>query len=239
MSSVLVLRKFDGFSRALFEAGIDVFNLPLIETVETANASQLSTKIATADYDGLFITSARAAEITAREMTESQGFSGVIYVLGSASFEILRDKGLRLSFYNEANTAAEMLSAIPAAEIDNKRFLFVRGDRSIGSIDEFLTGRAALDEIIVYRTATVALSSAERCRVEENNFDVACFFSPSGIDGFIGNFGESRLRSIPTAAIGATTAAHLRDLGSEPRVVAAKSNGDAFAASVIEYLSGV
>lgn len=239
MTAVLVIRRFDSFSRAVAEAGCEVFNLPLIETIETAEALVLAERISLGNYDGVFVTSARAAEILARTDGEIDSFGGVVYVLGRAGHDILGDKTLRLSFCETANTAEEMLAAISSEEIENKRFLFIRGDRSLGAVGDFLKERATLEEIVVYKTETIAVSPAELERLRQREFDLTCFFSPSGVDGFIENFGESLLAAIPTAAIGRTTADYLRSHGSEPQVIAPKSDREAFAAVVIEYLSKV
>lgn len=238
MASVLVVRESDSFSLRLNDAGIDVENLSLIEIRETGDAARLAAKIAQTGYHGIFVTSRHAAEIVAREWTEIRDFDGDLFVLGRKSFEILRDKALRLSFWANAATAAEMLSAIPPDQIENKRFLFVRGDRSMVSIAEFLNGRAMLDELVVYRTETVSLTPEQRRRIQSRSFDLVCFFSPSGVDGLIENLGNDFLLRAETAAIGQTTAAYLRRHGSEPRVVSPKSDVNEFADAVIRFLSG-
>ncbi len=100
MKRVLVVRKFDDFSRILSENGLSVINYATIKTVPLENLSDLSAKLETIDnYDGIFLTSAAATEIFRLKLREIKlNFRGKIYVLGKRSFDLLKGENLRFSF---------------------------------------------------------------------------------------------------------------------------------------------
>ncbi len=129
---VLVIRKFDDFSRILAEREFEIINLPLIETSVIEDLRDFEAKLADIEnYDGIFITSKNAARILADKMRETNGkFTGKVYVLGRRSFEVLRDENLNLVFDESANTAREMLEKIAAEDLKGTK-IFVRARRKI------------------------------------------------------------------------------------------------------------
>lgn len=139
MWSILVVRKFDDFSRILSEAGFSVINCPIIETVALENTGDFDEQIAALEScDGVFLTSASAAEIFRRKLRERKnGYGGKVYVLGRRSFDLLKDEPLDLIFDQRANTAREMLEKIAPEALENKRFLFVRGEKSLHVVPDF------------------------------------------------------------------------------------------------------
>ncbi|MCY7345942.1 MAG: uroporphyrinogen-III synthase, partial [Pyrinomonadaceae bacterium] len=108
---ILVLREFDDFSVILAENGFEIINLPLITTKSFEDLGEFEAKLAAiGDYDGVFLTSAKAAEIFRAKLIEKTvSYGGRIYVLGRRSHEILRNLNLDLCFDESANTAREML----------------------------------------------------------------------------------------------------------------------------------
>ncbi|HEY8562157.1 MAG TPA: uroporphyrinogen-III synthase [Pyrinomonadaceae bacterium] len=243
MTPVLVLRKFDEFSRILTENDFKVINCPTIETVESGDSPDLAAKVSARRYDGVFLTSRQATAIAAREIF-SNGFAyaGKVYVLGKRSFELLKDKNLDLFFSESANTAGEMLASIPLEDLRNKRFLFVRGEKSLRAVPEFLGKIAAVDEAVVYETRRVAVEEDLKAKIETRlragEIAAACFFSPSGAESFLAQFGAQSLRRTKTAAIGKTTADFLERRNLKANFVAAKATAEDFAAELIDYLKG-
>ncbi len=62
MQTILVIRKFDDFSRILAERDFEIINLPLIETNPIEDFSDFEVKLKDIKiYDGIFITSKNAA----------------------------------------------------------------------------------------------------------------------------------------------------------------------------------
>lgn len=241
MPTVLVVRKFDNFSRILQENGFSVINCPTIETVEIENLEDLSAKIAAKNYDGIFLTSRKATEIAGREVFSKLNYGGKVYVLGRKSFDILENKMLRLSFDETANTAQEMLEKIPLNELKNRSFLFIRGERSLGTIKSFLKEIASVDEEIVYETHKIfiedSLKNEIKAKKDEDTF--ACFFSPSGAESFLDQFGAKFLEKTKIAVIGKTTADFFEKQNLKTDFIAKKATAEGFAVELIEYLKKI
>jgi uroporphyrinogen-III synthase len=239
MRTILVVRKFDDFSRILEENGFSVINCPTIETVEIENSEDLSAKIAAKNYDGIFLTSQKAAEIAEREVFSKIKFGGKVYVLGRKSFEILKDKNILLSFDETANTAREMLENIALDELKDKNFLFIRGETSLGTVKSFLKKIASIDEEIVYETRKIVIEDSLKNEIEAKKDEIVCtsFFSPSGAESFLEQFGEKILEKTKITAIGKTTAEFFEKQNLKADFIAKKATAEDFAVELIEYLT--
>ncbi|HEV8593888.1 MAG TPA: uroporphyrinogen-III synthase [Pyrinomonadaceae bacterium] len=244
MKEVLVVRGEDEFSRTLMASGFLVINCPVIRTEPLEDLSDLENAVSRLDaIDGVFITSAAAAEIFARYANERlTEYHGRVFVLGQRSFDILKNTAADIVFVETANTAGDMLDAIAADNnLGGKRFLFVRGERSMLTIPEQLNGLADLEEAVVYRTVEIAISDEQkkdvRKKAERGEIAMACFFSPSGVESFVEQFGVDTLRLTRLAAIGETTADMLRGLVLNVDVVAKRAKSEHFAVDVLGHLN--
>ncbi len=241
MTSVLVVRKFDNFSRILTECGFSVINCPAIETAAREDLHDLSAKISANNYDGIFLTSRTATEIALSEIfCKDFRYGGKVYVLGKSSFEKLKDKNLDLFFIEAANTAREMLERVPPENLKNKRFLFIRGEQSLGVVKEFLEKFAIIDETIVYQTRKIKIAEVEKKEIEaklqNGEIKVACFFSPSGAESFLEQFGAESLHQTIIAAIGTTTAGFFAKRDLKVDFTPAKTSAEDFATELADYL---
>ncbi len=241
MTAILVVGKFDNFSRILTENSFSVVNCPTIETVRNENSLSLGAMISAKKYDGIFLTSRKATEIVCDEVFDKIfGFGGRIYVLGKSSFELLKDKNLDLFFDETANTAREMLARISPEDLKDKRFLFVRGDKSLGAIADFLRGIATIEEAIVYETRRVAIEEALKneiaAKLETGEIAAACFFSPSGAESFLVQFGALNLHQTKIATIGKTTADFFAGRNLKTDFTSSMANAEDFAIELTDYL---
>lgn len=241
MRAVLVVRKFDNFSQILTKKEFSVINCPAIETVKTENSRGLSAMISDGNYDGIFLTSRKATEIVCAEVFDKMHeFGGRIYVLGKSSFEMLRGKNFDVFFDETANTAREMLARIPPENVKNKRFLFVRGDKSLGAVADFLKNKATIDEAIVYETRRIAidenLKNEIAAKLEIGKIAAACFFSPSGAESFLEQFGAENLHQTRIATIGKTTAEYFAGRNLKTDFTSSKANAEDFAIELTNYL---
>jgi len=238
--SVLVLRKDDEFSKLLRDAGLDVTNLPLITTDPKDDNSELRRALETMnDYDGVFFTSPSAAEVFVKEIKAiGVKFDKRAYAMGERARDVLYSAGIAVKFDDAANSAEDLIRNADAREFVGKRFLFVKGDRSLLTIPRLLEGIAVVDEITVYHTKPCLPSEPDIMSIKyglrSGRFDWACFFSPSAMDVFMDVFGLSTLR---VAAIGKTTAAHGRQLGLEISFISDRSSAEKFAESFIDQLN--
>lgn len=238
MKKILVIREFDKFSQILTEKGLEVINLPLIETKPLEDLSDFEEKLSSIEnYDGIFLTSRNSAEVLANY---DFNFNGKVYVLGKRSFEILKDRNLDLVFFAEANTAEEMLERISLEELKNKHFLFIRGEKSLRTIPNFLSGFAICDESIVYQNRQIPLGIDKIKEItnffENSEIEAVCFFSPSGAESFLSQFGSNIFQKSKIAVIGKTTAQFLEKQNIKVDFIAEKANSEDFANDLSRYL---
>lgn len=242
MKTILVIRKHDAFSRILSANEIEIINLPLIETRMLDDLSDFEAKLARIEnYDGVFLTSVKAAAIFSAKLAEkSSKYNGKVYVLGNQSYQFLSTKSFNLVFDKTANTAREMLERLASEDTQNKNFLFVRGEKSLRIVPEFLAKTAAVDEAVVYETREIAVEvnklKSLREKFETGKIAAACFFSPSGAESFIKQFDAEILHQTVIAAIGKTTAEYFETRNVEVNFVSTKATAEDFAVELIEYL---
>lgn len=241
-TEILVIREKDHFSAILAEQGFSVTNFPTIKTVPLDDLSELENCLEQINsFDGIFITSFKAAEIFLKKFNEiKRNFSGKFYILGKKSRDLLNAAGFE-NFYSEnASTAEEILKAIPQMEIKGKKFLFPCGNRSLRVIPEKLKGIATVREVVVYKTVATEDTEKQSDKIKEKlnnkNFAAICFFSPSGVEGFLEKFKGFRQNNIKIAAIGKTTATYAEDNNLKVDFISAKPIAEDFAKGLAEYL---
>ena len=239
MKKVLAVREYDNFSRILAANNFEIINLPLIKTQAIEDLSKFETTLESIEnYDGVFLTSKQAAEIFRAQLKTD--YRKTVYVLGRRSYEILKDAKLNLIFDESANTAREMLEKIAPEDLRDKRFLFVRGENSLRIVPEFLAQTAIIDEAIVYETREIAVETDElknlREKFEKGEIAAACFFSPSGAESFIEQFGAEILHQTIIAAIGKTTAEFFERRNLKVDFISSKAAAKDFAVGLIDYL---
>lgn len=243
MRRVLVTRHDDRFSSLLRQAGFEVLNLELIRTEPVENLNELDERLARIqEYDGLFFTSPNSAIVFVQRIKEQgRTFNGKIFVLGRRARKIFEGAGFDVVPSPSANTASELIGSFDEAEFAGKRFLFVRGERSMRTIPELLGGKASVDEVVVYRMVENQLSEIIVREIREllqgGEVNWICFFSPSGIERFAHLFSADVPKDLNVAAIGDTTASKARELGMDVKFVSQKSNSDDFAAGLLKDLA--
>jgi uroporphyrinogen III methyltransferase/synthase len=241
-SVILVVRKFDGFSALLIENGFDVINLPLVETIPAEDLSELDKKLSKIEsYDGIFFTSKKAAEVFLdRFNQEGKHFRGKIFAFGESVKQMLEAAGFETVFVKEANTALEFINRLAISDLKDKRLLFLKGDKSLRIIPETLKGIAEVNEVIVYQNVKPKvderLVSEIKAKFRRKKISFACFFSPSGIENFLGIFGKELLKEIKIGAIGQTTAGKVRESGLAASFISARATAEDFARGLIKHI---
>src|SRR5687768_1507794 len=136
--AVLVIRRDDPFSSTLRENGCEIINLELIKTEPVENLVELEKRLARIkNYDGIFLTSPVAARIFLEKLRESgASYNGKVYVLGERARDVIESTRLNIVFCEAANTAEELIRSFDAAEFDGKKFLFIRGSKSMRTVPE-------------------------------------------------------------------------------------------------------
>jgi Uroporphyrinogen-III synthase len=241
--AILVCRNDDRFSSLLRETGFEVINLELIETRPLEDLKPLREKLARlSEYDGIFFTSPVAAEIFVNERNGSNGFHGDVYALGRRARKVLADAKLNVKTSEAANTTEELLASFTDQEFAGKRFLFVRGQKSIRTIPERLGGKAAVDEVVVYKTGAADVEPAAirdlDQRLSSGEIDRVCFFSPSAVERFTELFGDCK-EPVKIAAIGTTTGDAAKRAGFDVDFISPRSNAEDFAGGLIEHIKTI
>ncbi|HEX8368175.1 MAG TPA: uroporphyrinogen-III synthase [Pyrinomonadaceae bacterium] len=237
---ILVVREFDKFSSRLKESGFEIINFPSLQTLPLEDLSNLDEKLETMEkYDGLFFTSPKAAEVFLQRNRKS-AFRGKVYALGNRTKLLFENTGFETVFRENANTAEELVNCFDKAEFAGKKFLFVRGDKSLRAIPGLLKNISEIDEIVVYRTVGNAFDESLLAEIGDQlrrgAVDWICFFSPSGIESFVKTFGEKSLSEIKIAAIGTTTAKKAAAEDLKVEFISPKASAEDFALGLIEYL---
>lgn len=241
-TEILVARRKDLFSSILIEQGFTVTNFPTIKTEPLEDLSELENCLKKIEnFDGIFITSSTAAEILLAKLNQAQTrFHGKIFILGGKSLELFENTGVEIFFNEQANNVGDLLELIPAEELKGKRFLFPCGTRSLRVIPEKLGKIADVREVVVYKTIATDEVKTQSDEIKEKlksgQFAAVCFFSPSGVEGFLGEFDGFRQNNIKIAVIGKTTAAYAKDNNLKVHFISAKPTAEVFAQGLTEYL---
>ena len=240
---VLVIRARDAFSDKLIESGFEVINLELLRVVAIEGGVDLSSE-GLKGLDGLFFTSPHAAE---RFLEAFEGkrtsFDGDIYVLGHRTRDLFDRAGITVRYQSQANTAAEMITLFGEAEFAGKRLLYIRGDKSMRTIPDLLSGIADIRELVVYKTVPITpdqqLISLVKRKLGEGGISWACFFSPSGVDSLLDQIDVDKLKGVRTAVIGDTTARSARKAGFNVELISSRAKADDFAAQLTEHIKNI
>jgi uroporphyrinogen-III synthase len=242
---ILVLRPECRFSRLLVEAGCEVSNVEVIAAHPLNEREELGELLRNINsYDGLFFTSPIAARVFIEELTRSGlFFRGRTYALGTRAIGELQAGGLEPSYCEKANTAAELLSSFGPEEFANKRFLFLRGDRSLRTIPEQLVEIASVDEVVVYRTSDVLIDPETLEEIGSllggGSVDWVCLFSPSAAESFVRQVPSAKNTTAKFAAVGVTTATRARELGLRIGFISVRANSVDFAAGLMEHINEI
>ena len=170
-------------------------------------------------------------------------FGGKIYVLGNRTKTLFENTNFEIVFRENANTAEELINSFESREFAGKRFLFLRGDRSLRTVPELLKNVAAIDEIVVYRTienlSDKFLIGEIKKKLLEHQINWVCFFSPSGIESYINAFGETSLENVKIAAIGETTAGRAAEKKLKVDFISVKANAEDYARGLIKRIKEI
>lgn len=242
MKKILVIKEFDSFSQILLNESFEIISLPLIKTKPLDDLSDFDLKLEKIDfYDGIFITSKNAAKLLKKVLSEKKiSFAGKIYILGKSSYNILKSTGSNIIFNKDVNTAEEMLENIPFEEIEQKKFLFIRGEKSLKTIPNYLENVCELEEVIVYRTDSIVLEGSKIKEINDllKNCEIECvsFFSPSGFKSFIDQIGIESLSKTKVSVIGKTTGKFIQENNIAIDFVSPKTNKKEFAKLLVKFL---
>lgn len=241
-TEILVVRDDDAFSRILVKRGFSVINFPTIKIEKIDDDSELKRAIEEIEnFDGIFITSPNAAAPFLKRFIESKkNFCGKIYVLGKRTNELFRTAKFTAVFDENLKSAEDLLASIPESDLKRKKFLYLRGNRSLRVIPERLKGIAEVEEVIVYKTAATkpAREKSEEIaeKFKKNRISAVCFFSPSGVEEFLSLFEDFSQNNVKITSIGKTTAKFIESKNLRVDFISSKPAAEDFAIELIKFL---
>ena len=199
-------------------------------------------------YDWIAFTSARAVSaVLGRCSHESPPTTLRIAAVGAGTARALRDAGWPVDVEPEDHSSIALVRSLVEADVAGARVVFPASSLAGRGLVQGLTeAGAAVDEVVAYRTVRLPLGPEARrwsaSLLEEEvgaagsgqaEVDAICFASPSAVEAWLDGLGPVRFaevgRRVLVAAIGATTAAALRNAGCVDLVVAEESTFPALA----------
>jgi uroporphyrinogen III methyltransferase/synthase len=237
---VLVTRpvaQADEWAAALRAAGAEPVCVPMIAVAPVADERASAILARLDDYDAIVFTSANAARSLAERIRragrEPASVRARILCVGEATAGAAVQAGFAEPEVPVERADVESLArALCASEAPGRRFLWPRGDLAGQALIAALRAAGALvDDWVVYATRPAELDeTALRAALAAGELDALTFASPSAARRFAACLDEAAraaARRAAIAAIGATTAAALRELGLAPQVVPERADAPA------------
>ncbi len=232
---VLVTRPAEragGLAAELRSAGAEPVLLPLVEVAPLADLSPLDAALEKLeDYDALLLTSRNAARIfeERRRARRPDASAPPAWCVGPATAQAALSTGLAVRSLPAAGADAQTLLGVllESGSPAGRRFLF---PCAVGAREGLAAGLvragAQVDAIPIYRSVPAPLDAGWlRAELATGNLDALTFASPSAVRAFEAQLeagSRAAARRAICVAIGATTAAALRDADLGPDAVAAE-----------------
>jgi uroporphyrinogen III methyltransferase/synthase len=198
-------------------------------------------------YDWIIFTSANSARYFLKHLDKNLRdiWRGKIAVVGKKTETALRAFGLKADIIPEKFDSMSLVTALKETGIEGKNILFPSSDIALNIIaEELKKAGARVTGIVVYRTAAETPPDSEAVigKIKKGDVDCLVFFSPSAFTNFLKLICEETIQllregSIAFAAIGPTTAEHIKKSGMNVQIIPALSDEENLAAAIADYFS--
>ncbi|MDI6804521.1 MAG: uroporphyrinogen-III synthase [Bacteroidota bacterium] len=198
-------------------------------------------------FDGIIFTSRNSVEkfiarINFKNIPLSALSSTLLFAVGEKTKSILEKHKLKTNAIPENFTAESLVETIKTFSVQNKKFLFPRGNlgRDV-VIDKLSEYGAEVKSVVVYKTEKAIPDNLHSIEKEllEGKIDVVTFTSPSTVTNFFSLFSEDTksqfIKNIIFAVIGEVTAKSLRKFGIEPTIIAKPSTNKGIVEGIERY----
>lgn len=192
--------------------GIEVLEMPLIETATGADADALPAALADATgWDWVCITSPEAANVFLRAWREAGEPDVPIATVGKGTSKVLKEEYARGALTREAFTPSKADAATLAEELplsSNARVLYPASAKAASTLQEGLRRRSArVTRLNTYSTEQVTAVDADAMALAKAA-DVVTFGSPSAVKAWLALSGlaDERVAQPLYACIGGTSA---------------------------------
>lgn len=197
-------------------------------------------------YDGLIYTSANAvrcflSEFLSRAPKQFARLRAMRhYAVGIKTNRALQEYGIDSALYSDKGNAEDLVELLRRIGIKDKRFLFLRGLRSLGTIAEALKKYGGgCEELVVYETHDLSdeASGVLPRLLSREDITWIAFFSPSAVQAFF--------KALPTtfphlrqriAAIGNTTKDAVEHFGYSVQAVPEVPTAEALARTIASLI---
>ncbi len=234
------------FAELLERNGATVRFLPTIQVVPPASWHQFDDAIDSMEkYDGIIFTSSNAVRGFLQALVSRGKHSRhaelrkkVLYVVGEKTKETLEKSGYTGRLLPGVNNAYQLGEALIKAGVDNKCYLFARGNLGDDGLAEiFRGGKAKVDEVTVYETVAPREEDARNIRhhMETDRIDVITFFSPSAVKNLLAIVPREQVTSKVIAVIGTSTESAAKTLGLTSQIVARKPTAASLAQEIVAF----
>jgi uroporphyrinogen-III synthase len=232
----------------LEDMGATVLLFPAVSFSEPSDTAELDRAVRSlGEFDWILFTSANAVRFFARRCRKlrvepGQDANYRCAAVGPATASAVAAEGFSVD-----HVAQEFLGAALAHELSaslaGKKVILPRSDRARPDLPNALKAVGAeVTEVVAYHTGGVgAIEPGVLRAIREAQVDVISFFSPSAIDNMRGELGEDVLARLgakaAVAAVGAVTAASLRNAGLPVAIEAPFATAESMAAAIANYFS--
>ncbi len=246
MPTVLITRpKTDAseFANALAQHGLRAEFFPTIDIVPITDWVLPTLE----HYDGLIFTSANAVRhfispLLSRAPNRFARLRAMNhYAVGIKTHRALQEYDIDSVLYSDKGNAEDLAELIRREGIEGKRFLFLRGTRSLGTIPDVIQKHGGTcDELVVYQTNDLSPEASQQLSELLARDDVTwvTFFSPSAAQAFFNALPSASLPlRVRIAVIGNTTKAAVEALGFRVDAVAPVPTAEALAHTIATFTS--
>jgi uroporphyrinogen-III synthase len=246
MKTVLVTRpkhQAEPFVRELEQYGLNAVVFPTIEIRPVAGWSVPNL----ACFAGIFFTSANSVQHFLEHLLEKFPAElpnlqkARVWAVGKTTAGDLAKHGVSTEPVPKIADAVNLMADIDPKEINGRKFLFVRGSLSLGTIPEMIAQRGGICvELTVYDNIQPSLEETEKVRslLAEGKLDCLSFTSPSTAINFFEAMGSKEVpKNVMIAAIGTTTSGALEKLGVRVDIIPEYFDGPNFAKAIAAALS--
>mmetsp|Transcript_12522 Transcript_12522/g.26489 ORF Transcript_12522/g.26489 Transcript_12522/m.26489 type:complete len:313 (-) Transcript_12522:103-1041(-) len=204
-------KKIDGNSD--LREQIDVLEIPCIEHAVGPDYERLSSLLLSEEWDYVAITSPEAANVLASAWDTVQDNPPPVVAVGKATEEKLQSSGIQVAFVPSKATAKTLAKELKLLDEGKPTsVLYPASAKAKKVLQNDLASRGfAVTRINTYDTVTAAWADDQ---IETSKrVQVACFGSPSAVEGWLKNTGENT--GVFAACIGGTSATACKELGWE------------------------
>jgi uroporphyrinogen-III synthase len=231
------------------DAGVTLLEFPMIQ-IQAAPLSENEKEYfkGLTEFQWLVFTSPNGVRYFFKNLKEIQSNTNLpetlqIAVIGNKTEKTLNEFGFSASFKNPGSTGEDFAEYfIQEIKKDDKQpnILLSLGNIARTVIQDKLTEFANCTRINVYQTTKPESFDKQVLKqIENNNYALLIFTSPSGINNFLSLSYSLQKENIRIACIGRTTANEARKDNITPKVIATKSTTLGLFESVSNYYKNI